>query len=276
MSVVRAPWTDIGPAVVMGAIVVPDDFEVRFTPAEQAAILAHEAQHLARGDVLVSAVVALIQCVCWFNPLIHLAAHWIGFDQELACDAAAIADRPALQRPYAEALLKTQIVAALPPIGCAWRPSGFAALRERIRVLKQRAPSARRRAFGILLLGALALGGGYAAWATQPSQARSVVKPQWSSVPNGADFVRFYPHEALAKRLKGMAVMKCHVDLSGALGGCVIVREDPKGAGFGSATLQMAPLFRMKPMSVDGRLVAGGIIRIPVQFKVPPPEAGRT
>ena len=77
MLVLRAARADIGPAVVGRAIILPLDFEDRFTRAEQAAILAHEAQHLARGDVVANAVVALIQCLCWFNPLVHLAARWI-------------------------------------------------------------------------------------------------------------------------------------------------------------------------------------------------------
>ena len=97
--VVRAARTDIGPAVVGRAIILPLDFEDRFTRAEQAAILAHEAQHLARGDVAANAVVALIQCLCWFNPLVHLAARWIRVDQEFACDAAVIAQRPACGDP---------------------------------------------------------------------------------------------------------------------------------------------------------------------------------
>jgi TonB family protein len=273
--VVRAARTDIGPAVVGRTIILPFDFEVRFTPAEQAAVLAHEAQHLARGDVVANAVVALIQCLCWFNPLVHLAARWIRFDQEAACDAAVIANQPGLRRPYAEALLKTQVMAAVPPVGCAWRARGFPALRDRIRLLKQRAPSPPRRACGVLLLAALMLGGGYAAWATQLSPNRTVAKPDWSSRPNGSDFSRFYPPKAAALRLDGMAVMQCRVDLTGALSACAILREGPWGAGFGKATLQMAPLFQMKPMSVNGRPVAGGIIRIPVKFKLPPNDAGR-
>jgi TonB family protein len=275
-SVVRAPWTDMGPAVVVGAIILPDDFEVRFTADEQAAILAHEAQHLARGDVIANAVIALVQCICWFNPLIHLAARCVRFDQELACDAAAIADRPGMRRPYAEALLKTQLITTTPPIGCAWRAGGFPALRDRIRLLDQRAPSAPRRVFGVLLLAALTLAGGYAAWATQTSPSQSVVKPAWSTVPNGADFARFYPRQALARRLEGMAVMRCRVALTGVLSGCVIVREDPRGGGFGAAALQMAPLFRMLPGTVNGTPVARAIIHIPVQFKLPPSGAGRS
>jgi TonB family protein len=265
-AVVRATRADIGPAVVGRAIILPADFEVRFTPAEQAAILAHEAQHLARGDVIANAVVALVQCLCWFNPLVHLAARWIRVDQELACDAAVIAERPGLRRPYAEALLKTQRVAAIPAAGCAWRARGFPALRDRIRLLKQRPPSLLRRACGILLLAVLTLGGGYTAWATQPSQSRTVVDPDWSSKPNGADFVRLYPRKASDLGKEGKVLMQCRVERTGALSACVIKHEDPRGLGFGKATLQMAPLFRMKPKTVSGKPVSGALVTIPVQF----------
>lgn len=264
--VIRAAGTDMGPAVVGRAIVLPIDFEVRFTPAEQAAILAHEAQHLARGDVAANAVVALIQCLCWFNPLIHIAARWIRFDQELACDAAVIAQRPGLRRPYAEALLKTQVMAAIPPAACAWRARGFPALRDRIRLLKQRAPSRPRRACGVLLLAALTLGGGYAAWAAQPS--RTVADPDWSSKPSASDLARLYPRKASGLGKVGMVVMRCRVEKTGALSACAIMRETPRDIGFGKATLQMAPLFRMKPKSVSGRPVAGAIVVIPVKFQL--------
>jgi len=268
--VLRAARIDIGPAVVGRTIILPFDFEVRFTCAEQAAILAHEAQHLARGDVIANAVVALIQCLCWFNPLIHLAARWIRIDQELACDAGVMADQPSLRRPYAEALLKTQVLGAVPPVGCAWRARGFLPLRDRIRLLKQRAPSRLRRALGALLLAALTLGGGYAAWASQPSRSTSFVKPDWSSRPNGSDLVRFYPAKALVRELDGLAVMRCRVERTGALSACAILREAPQGAGFGKATLAMAPLFKMKPMGLNARPVAGGVVTIPVKFTLEP------
>jgi TonB family protein len=274
LSVVRAARADVGPAVVGRAIVVPIDFEARFTPAEQAAILAHETQHLTRGDVLANALVALIQCLCWFNPLVHLAARWIRFDQELACDAAVIAKRPALRRPYAEALLKTQTMAAIPPMGCAWRPRGFQALRDRIRLLKQRAPSPPRRACAVLLLAVLTLGGGYGAWATQPSHLRTITDPDWSSKPNGDDLARLYPPKAEDRGQEGIALIRCRVGQTGALSACAIVRETPRSAGFGAAALRMAPLFRMKPMSMNGRPVAGGSVDIPIKFMIAAKGAG--
>jgi TonB family protein len=220
--------------------------------------------------VIANTIVALIQCLCWFNPLVHLAARWIRIDQELACDAGVIADQPSLRRPYAEALLKTQVLCAIPPVGCAWRARGFLPLRDRIRLLKQRAPNRPRRVSGALLLVVLTVGCGYAAWASQPSRSTSLVKPDWSSRPNGSDLVRFYPAKALIRELDGMAVMRCRVERTGALLACAILREAPQGVGFGKATLAMAPLFKMKPMGLNGRPVAGGVVTIPVKFRLQP------
>lgn len=275
ISVIRAEGADIGPAVIGRSIVVPTDFDVRFTPSEQSAVIAHEVQHLARGDVGANAIMAVILCLCWFNPLVHLASRWMRFDQELACDAAVIAAQPSLRRPYAEALLKTQTMAAIPAVGCAWRGRGFFALRTRIQLLKQVAPSRPRRAGALLLLAGLTLSGGYTAWAALPSTTPTVIAPDWSSRPSGADLARLYPAQARALRQDGSAVMACRVTLSGELSGCAIEREQPLGSGFGEATLQMAPLFKMKPKSVDGKPVAGGVVRIPVKFAVPPTGAPR-
>ena len=136
-------------------------------------------------------------------------------------------------------------------------------------------PGPFRRACGALLLTALTLSGGYAAWAAQPSPSRTVVDPDWASRPNGSDLVRLYPAEARSRRLGGTAVMQCQVGQSGALSACAIVREGPPGLGFGNAVLQMAPLFRMKPMSVGGKPVAGGIVRIPVKFRLPHNDPGQ-
>ena len=38
-----------------------------------------------------NAVVEVACCANWFNPLVHLAAHRLRTDQELACDATVIA-----------------------------------------------------------------------------------------------------------------------------------------------------------------------------------------
>ncbi len=100
---------EAGPAVLgflRPRIVTPDGFQDHFTPQEQAAILAHERVHLARQDARINALAALLWCLCWFNPLIHLGARWLRIDQELACDASAVAGSIS-RRDYAQALLKS-------------------------------------------------------------------------------------------------------------------------------------------------------------------------
>ena len=170
----QAERAGIGPAVV-GAVfprvVAPADFATRFTPAEQTIVLAHERAHLARQDASVNGVVALAQCVAWFNPLVQMAAYFIRLDQELACDATVVADRASERRRYAEALLKTQLGAATLPLGCYWPAHAPHPLEERIAMLKLKAPSRARRLAGLAAIAVIASAGGLAAWASQPAQS---------------------------------------------------------------------------------------------------------
>ena len=134
----------MGPAVVgviAPRIVTPQDFAQRYSLQEQAQVLAHEQAHIARQDSRLNALSAAAQCLCWFNPLVHLGAHLMRMDQELACDAQVLAHRFGQRRRYAETLLKTQLGAIAAPLGCHWL-AGHAAhpLEQRIQALRQPAP----------------------------------------------------------------------------------------------------------------------------------------
>ena len=161
-----------GPAVlgfITPRIVTPDGFQDRFTVQEQAAILAHEHVHLARQDARINTLAALLRCLCWFNPLIHLGARWLRIDQELACDAAVVAGAIP-RRDYAKALLKSQIVVTTLPLGCNW-PGAQHPLIERIDLLKRKPPGAARRLAGASLVLLAATLAGLSAWAAQPPVA---------------------------------------------------------------------------------------------------------
>ncbi len=165
---------DAGPAVVgflKPRIVTPSDFEERFNAREQTVVLAHEKIHLARHDARINALVALARCVCWFNPLVHLAAYLMRIDQELACDAAVVERHPKARAPYAQALLKAQLAARPLPLGCYWPAGTEHPLTERIAMLKKSNPSLGRRLAGGTLVGVLGLAVGYAAWAAAPAAA---------------------------------------------------------------------------------------------------------
>jgi beta-lactamase regulating signal transducer with metallopeptidase domain len=159
-----------GPAVVgffKPYIVVPSDFAAQFSAPEQEAILAHEKIHLARQDARLNAIVALLRCLNWFNPLVHLGALWFRRDQELACDAAALGHVSRVA--YANALLKSQIRTVTLPLGCAW-PTSEHPLTERVALLKRQIPTKARRWTGAALILSLTTLAGLGAWSAQPSQ----------------------------------------------------------------------------------------------------------
>lgn len=278
----RAEHSGVGPAVV-GAlrprIVAPADFEARFDTTEQQLILAHEQVHLERGDARINALAAAVQCLCWFNPLVHLAARSLRIDQELACDAAVLGQLPAARRLYAEVLLKTQLAAQPLPLGCHWPAGSEHPLKERILMLKSPPPVASRRTAGAVLVVALSLGAACAAWAAAPKPPTLIAQPDWIAKPTGADIQRLYPAQALKQGVIGKVVMTCRVDDAGKLRRCAlndiaVTGENlPIGPnadlGFGAATLKLAELFQMKPASKDGVATAGGQIRIPVRWALP-------
>ena len=182
-GMILAEGAGVGPAVVgciAPRIIVPADFSQRFTPEEQTVVLAHERAHLARKDARANGLLALAQCLCWFNPLAHLAARLVRLDQELACDADVMGRYPTARRRYAEALLKTQITATPLPLGCYWPARGPHPLEERIAMLKVPMPSASRRVAGLVATLALCCAGGVAAWASQPAQVVVARTAPWS------------------------------------------------------------------------------------------------
>lgn len=159
-----------GPAVVgvfAPRMVVPSDHQERYSLQERALVRAHERAHIDRGDPRVNALVALAQCLCWFNPLIHLAAHYARADQELACDATVVARHPRERRRYAATMLKIQLAPGLLPLGCHWTAHP---LETRIAMLAAPEPSDRREAAGGFALAALAILAAYTAWAAQPGR----------------------------------------------------------------------------------------------------------
>lgn len=143
-----------GPALL--GLVVPADFAVRYSAAEQALIIAHEQCHAARHDPAANAALALLQCALWFHPLVHFGAARCRFDQELACDAAVMSRHGALQA-YAAALLKTGSSGAPALATCHWQSTH--PLKERIMQLKHTPPGAARRRTGHLIVALLACAG---------------------------------------------------------------------------------------------------------------------
>lgn len=184
-----------GPAIVgfsRPRIVTPDDFTRRFSDSERKLILTHEQVHLDRHDARVNALVALVRCLFWFNPLVHMGAKTLRVDQELSCDAEVIDRRPRVRRAYAETLLKTQLASRPLPVGCYWPAESQHPLTERIDMLARKPVSSRRRIAATAIVLALTAGAGVAAWATQPErtvieEAPDLLVPFEPLAPNQQD-----------------------------------------------------------------------------------------
>ena len=257
-------------------VVLPADFELRYSVAERELILAHEGAHRTRGDAQVNALVAALRCVFWFNPLVHFAASRFRFDQELACDAAVITRHSAARRQYANAMLKAQLADFGLPIGCNWRSSH--PLKERIALMKRRPPARMRAAIGSAIAAALVLGGSYSAWAMQsglsPSghESRDLSDVQTRSIEGDrpATYRRLtrvaYPQNLIEAKVEGVVYVKAHVDDSGNVLTAVVERVDPTASSaLGQAAVEGVRDWTFEPARKRGKPVASDEI-VPVVF----------
>ena len=173
----RAREGAVGPAVVgviRPRIVMPWNFG-DYSPAEQSLVLAHEQAHIARQDSRLNGLCAAAQCLCWFNPLVHLAARLMRIDQELACDEAVVTRFPGARRAYAEVLMKAQLAILPLPLGCYWPSKAGHPLVERVALLKRKDINRTRRSAGAAALAVLCAGVGLTAWAAQPADVRVIL-----------------------------------------------------------------------------------------------------
>lgn len=135
----RAMRNDIGPATVGAwrpSIVVPADFDLRYSAAERQLILAHEMMHVRRHDGIWLLVAHVTASLLWFNPLAWWALRAFRHDQELACDAD-VAALPSTDRvAYARAIVSVhERRSPALPVGNTW--SYQHPLTERIAMLKK-------------------------------------------------------------------------------------------------------------------------------------------
>jgi len=88
-------------------LLLPPGFAARFSARELRFVFLHELAHLKRRDLWLNWLVAGLQIVHWFNPLL-----WFGFarwrtDRELACDALALeAAGEGQNREYGQTILR--------------------------------------------------------------------------------------------------------------------------------------------------------------------------
>ena len=157
-DVVATPAVDgpVATGLIHPLILVPEDFETRFTPEQQHFALWHEQLHHRRGDLWAAAAALLVSSALWFNPLAWLALGAFRRDMESACDAALLTSAGRAAAPaYAETILR-----------CAARPvprslcalTSIDELKGRLTMLNAKHGMTAKVA-GLLLAGGLVVGG---------------------------------------------------------------------------------------------------------------------
>jgi hypothetical protein len=147
---------------------------------------------------MVSAIATAVRAVNWFNPLVHLAARALRMDQELACDAAVLAQIDGAKRVYGEAMLKAHAPAHDPAFGCAWRPQAFHTLKERL-VMLNRSTSPFGRSAGLSLVFVAAVAASGAVWLMRPAEviaAPSLEEPMSAAEEDAVREAEIDAHEA--------------------------------------------------------------------------------
>lgn len=253
----------IGPAVVglwRARIVVPADFDRRFSDDERTLILDHERVHVARHDLLANLVAVTLRSAQWFNPIVHLAFARFRFDQELAADALVLQHRPGAGRPYAEAMLKTQLSPEWSPLGCHWQSAH--PLKERILMLKRPLPGIRRVVSGLVLAGGLSLAFGYTAWAVQP-QARDAAlnAPTYNRITPPK-----YPQAALDAKVEGDVLLRVLVAADGTVAQIEVDRSTGSAA-LDEAAVTAVRTWRFNPGN-NGDAPVASWIGVPIAFSL--------
>ena len=103
----------------------------------------------------------------------------------------------------------------------------------------------------------------------EPQLPPTITDPDWAPFKSAPDILHYYPEQALKGGREGAAIVQCTVSAVGALSDCRVMSESPAELGFGAAAVKMALLFRMKPRTKSGQLVASGTVNIPIRFKLP-------
>jgi TonB family protein len=270
--------------VLAPRIVVPADFESRYDARQRDLVLAHERTHVVRGDAWANLAVAALRCLCWFNPLAHVAARRFRHDQELACDAIVVARHPQSRRAYGDALFQAQFGAEASPLACHF---GFGhPLKERIAMLREPIATRRRRIAGNAAVAVLASAAAFAAWASQPQDAASngsktaasdvvgTIKINPSDFPVGE--VRIpppvYPKDSVDAGSGGTIMLLIDVAADGSITGVSVESATTSDRRLVAAAAKNAWDWKFTPQVKDGKPVAGRV-RVPVTFSPAEPKA---
>lgn len=98
-------------------------------------------------------------------------------------------------------------------------------------------------------------------------------RPQESAPPDPSILERYYPQRARDQGVSGRVVIDCAITPQGALSGCRVISESPRGMGFGEASVRAATRLRVRTHGRSGNGAPGARIQIPLDWRLDEPPA---
>jgi TonB family protein len=242
-----------------GSIVVPPGFEGR------AAVLAHEAAHLERGDVWTSILARVACAIYWFHPLIWWANMRMRLEADRACDDAVLR-RGFSDASYAEDLV--EVARSFAPAGLA--PGAVNQSQLHVRVRHILATGVNRRSLGtaatcVAVVASIAVVSPLAAITQRPNEpvfrvGHGVTAP---SVLYKVD--PEYSREARKAKLQATVLVSVVIGSDGLAHNIQVVRH--AGMGLDEKAIEGVRKWRFKPGTRDGRPVSV-LATIEVNFRL--------
>jgi TonB family protein len=227
-------------------------------------ILAHEAAHLRHGDPFWTALAAVLRCLYWFHPLVHLMWWRLRKDQELAADERVLSQIGSTERLHYAQLLCRASGLVHPPLGQAW--PGPSTLKERIQMISQTPRSPRRLSAGLVLVAAAFLIAGWSMIHAQPNDgqvlpdtpqaqeaaARLMAFADSEVVPSDQvePVVRInprYPRHAAEAGITGFVLMEATLTENGHVTAIDVISSEPEGV-FDAEAIQAFSRWRIAPV----------------------------
>jgi beta-lactamase regulating signal transducer with metallopeptidase domain len=143
-------------------LLLPEDWQTRFTDRSLRHVMLHELLHVKQHDLLWNWAATAVQALHWFNPLVWFVVSRFQADRELRCDAGALAIlSPAERLDYGHTLLRIQETFFAPPAIAGLAPCVRHHPTLRQRILMIATPTTRQPVIQALLVLTLSVLVGY-------------------------------------------------------------------------------------------------------------------
>jgi TonB family protein len=248
-------------------MLLPPDFHQRFDAGQRELILRHELSHLQRGDALWSLLAELTLVLLWFHPLAWLALPRFRLDQELACDEHVLRATPEAESRYAQTLLHSTGMEALPAL-IPWLAEPQ--LKERLIMIQHRRPTPLRRHIGFVALASLMLGCAALAQAGHSTTTAQSHAPASQDLSYNIRIQPQYPSDAIKNGEHGMVMLMVRVGKDGKPRMVEVDRKTTTApVSLIKAASDTAMQWRFNPALKHGKPIEG-YVRVPVRFDLTP------